>query len=93
MSLNVKYLLLAAVFFLSQTWALANASAHDLGADHGGDECQVCLTVQAKDKAPPPVLEWAHIDKFERHFQADALVTHNLDGFSYARPPPRAPPL
>lgn len=92
MTLRLKYIVVAVLLAVSQMLALYTVSAHAGEPEHVGQECDLCLTVQANDTgslkaeislAVPPALYWTMQDK-----PALEAIIKALSGTVKARAPP-----
>lgn len=58
---RLRYVLVALVLLVSQTLAICTANAHDSDPGHIGDDCSICLMVQAGDVPGPVPAERAEL--------------------------------
>lgn len=51
---RLKIWLIALLVLVGQSLSVSIAAAHDVDPGHAAHDCNVCLTVQVNDNAPPP---------------------------------------
>lgn len=92
MQTRLKNLLIVLAVLISQSFAISLAATHEADPAHTGDECAICLSIQAQDDGPLPsldgpdmlpVLYWSVGDVAS----VDAVLKAR-DGSAKARAPP-----